>query len=52
MIKEAGGVVDFDLPPLEIGKETGKLTPRIDWYVTDDRMPFHEVLPAALRADR
>ncbi len=43
MIKEAGGVVDFDLPPLEVGKETGKLTPRIDWYVIDDRMPFHEV---------
>jgi len=43
MIKEAGGVVDYDLPPLEVGKETGKLTPRIDWYVTDDRMPFHEV---------
>ena len=43
MIKEAGGVVDFDLPPLEVGKETGKLTPRIDWYVTDDRIPFHEV---------
>jgi peptidoglycan hydrolase CwlO-like protein len=43
MIKEAGGVVDFDLPPLEVGKETGKLSPRIDWYVTDDRMPYHEV---------
>ncbi len=43
MIKEAGGVVDFDLPPLEVGKETGKLTPRIDWYVTDDRIPYHEV---------
>jgi hypothetical protein len=43
MIKEAGGVVDFDLPPMEVGKETGKLTPRIDWYVTDDRIPFHEV---------
>ncbi|MGP0066613.1 MAG: coiled-coil domain-containing protein [Isosphaeraceae bacterium] len=43
MIQEAGGVVDFDLPPLEVGKETGKLTPRIDWYVTDDRIPFHEV---------
>jgi peptidoglycan hydrolase CwlO-like protein len=43
MIQEAGGVVDFDLPPLEVGKETGKLSPRIDWYVTDDRMPYHEV---------
>ncbi len=43
MIQEAGGVVDFDLPPLEIGKETGKITPRIDWYVIDERMPFREV---------
>ncbi len=43
MIQEAGGVVDYDLPPLEVGKETGKLTPRIDWYVIDDRMPFREV---------
>ena len=43
MIQEAGGVVDYDLPPLEVGKETGKLTPRIDWYVIDDRIPFHEV---------
>jgi peptidoglycan hydrolase CwlO-like protein len=43
MIQEAGGVVDFDLPPLEIGKETGKITPRIDWYVIDERMPFRDV---------
>jgi hypothetical protein len=43
MIQEAGGVVDYDLPPLEVGQESGKLTPRIDWYVIDDRVPFHEV---------
>lgn len=43
MIQEAGGVVDFDLPPLEVGKETGKLTPRIDWYVIDDRTPYRDV---------
>jgi hypothetical protein len=43
MIEEAGGVVEYDLPPPWIGKETGKLTPRIDWYVTDDREPFREV---------
>jgi hypothetical protein len=43
MIQEAGGVVDFDLPPPWVGKETGKLSPRIDWYVTDDRMPLREV---------
>jgi hypothetical protein len=40
MIVEAGGVVDYDLPPPEIGKETGTLTPRIDWYVIDLRMPL------------
>jgi hypothetical protein len=43
MIQEAGGVVDYDLPPPWIGKETGKLSPRIDWYVTDERMPFRDV---------
>ena len=40
MIQEAGGVVDFDLPPVDLGKETGALAPRIDWYVIDDRMPI------------
>jgi hypothetical protein len=43
MIEDAGGIVDFDLPPPWVGKETGKLTPRIDWYVTDERMPFRDV---------
>jgi len=43
MIQEAGGVVDFDLPPPDVGKESGTLTPRIDWYVIDDRMPLREV---------
>ena len=27
MIQEAGGVVEFDLPPADVGKETGTLTP-------------------------
>jgi hypothetical protein len=43
MIEEAGGVVDFDLPPPDEGKETGALSPRIDWYVTDDRPPLRDV---------
>jgi hypothetical protein len=43
MIQEAGGVVDYDLPTPDVGKETGTLSPRIDWYVTDDRMPLREV---------
>jgi hypothetical protein len=42
MIQEAGGTVDFDLPPAELGKETGTLSPRIDWYVIDNRAPLRE----------
>ena len=42
MIQEAGGTVDFDLPPQDLGKESGTLSPRIDWYVTDDRMPLRD----------
>jgi hypothetical protein len=37
---EAGGIIVFDLPPPDVGKETGALSPRIDWYVIDDRMPL------------
>jgi hypothetical protein len=43
MIQAAGGIVDYDLPPPEAGKESGKLTGRDAWYVIDERMPFHEV---------
>lgn len=43
MIQEAGGVVDYDLPPSDIGRETGALSPRIDWYVIDERTPLREV---------
>jgi hypothetical protein len=43
MIQEAGGTIDFDLPPADLGKETGTLSPRIDWYVIDNRMPLREV---------
>src|SRR5262249_25517791 len=43
MIQEAGGVVDFDLPPGDLGKPMGEVTPRIDWYVIDDRLPFRDV---------
>jgi hypothetical protein len=46
MIQEAGGVVDYDLPPLEVGRESGTLTPRIDWYVVDLRMPLRDVFSA------
>jgi len=43
LIQEAGGVIDFDLPPPDVGKETGTFSPRIDWYVIDDRTPSQEV---------
>lgn len=43
MIQESGGVIDFDLPPPWVGKEVGELSPRVDWYVTDERIPLREV---------
>ncbi len=43
MIQESGGVVDFDLPPNDLGKPLGAINPRIDWYVIDDRPPFRDV---------
>jgi len=42
MIQDAGGVVDYDLPPPEYGKERGKLSARIAWYVTDERTALRE----------
>jgi len=42
MIEDAGGVVDYDLPPPEVGKQAGKLTARIAWYVTDERSPLRD----------
>ncbi len=40
LIESAGGQVVFDLPPPGIGKQSGELTPRTDWYVLDDRLPI------------
>ena len=37
IIEAAGGSVDYDLPAPEVAPEAGKLSPRIDWYVVDDR---------------
>ncbi|WP_337176503.1 hypothetical protein [Paludisphaera sp.] len=36
MIESAGGIVEYDLPPPNSGKESGKLSALISWYVTDD----------------
>ena len=46
MIEEAGGSVDYDLPPPNHGKESGKLSARISWYVTDERMPLRDIFEA------
>ena len=37
MIQEAGGTVDFDLPPRTWARNPARFRPRIDWYVIDDR---------------
>jgi len=42
MIENAGGAVEYDLPPPMSGRESGKLTPRISWYVVDDRAPLRD----------
>lgn len=36
MITSAGGIVEYDLPPPNSGKESGKLSALVAWYVTDD----------------
>lgn len=40
MIEAAGGIVDYDLPPPDAGKERGKLTGKDAWYISDDRPPI------------
>jgi len=42
MIEASGGIVDYDLPPPEAGKESGKISARDAWYVTDDRMGWFD----------
>lgn len=45
MIQAAGGIVEYDLPPPNAGKESGKLSALVAWYVTDDpkeRPPLRE----------
>ncbi|MDG3003118.1 hypothetical protein [Paludisphaera mucosa] len=37
MIEAAGGSIEYDLPPPNAGKESGKLSARIQWYITDDQ---------------
>jgi len=44
LIQAAGGVVTYDLPPPEAGKERGKLTGRESYYVIDEEPPLQENL--------
>jgi hypothetical protein len=43
IIEEAGGNVEFDFPPSDVGQQSGALSSRIDWYVIDNRVPLREV---------
>ena len=43
IIEEAGGIVEFDFPPPDVGQQSGTLSNRIDWYVIDSRVPLREV---------
>jgi archaellum component FlaC len=40
MIAAAGGIVTYDLPPPEAGREKGKLTGREAFYVIDEQAPL------------
>jgi hypothetical protein len=42
MIEASGGIVDYDLPPPHVGKESGKLTGKDAWYVIDERKSLRE----------
>jgi hypothetical protein len=43
IIEEAGGIVEFDFPPPDVGQQSGTLSDRIDWSVIDSRVPLREV---------
>jgi hypothetical protein len=40
LIQAAGGIIEYDLPPPNVGRETGDLTGRCEWYILDDRDPI------------
>ena len=40
LIRASGGDVTYDLPPSNVGRESGKLTPLTSWYVQDGRPPI------------
>ena len=43
LIENAGGKIGYDLPPPGEGKETGKLSGREAWFVTDERDPLQSM---------
>jgi hypothetical protein len=43
MIEAAGGIVVYDLPPAKVGQESGKLSPRLAWYIVDELDPIRAV---------
>lgn len=52
MIRAAGGIVDYDLPPPFAGKESGQLTARDAWYVEQDKPPLRDPHSKAEAEDR
>lgn len=40
LIQAAGGIIEYDLPPPGVGRESGELTGQSRWYVIDDRGAF------------
>lgn len=44
MIEAAGGIVVYDLPPAKVGQESGKLSPRLAWYIVDELEPIRSIV--------
>jgi hypothetical protein len=44
LLQQAGGIVDYDLPPPGAGKENGKLSGADAWYVIDERKPLNDTM--------
>ncbi|MBX6313282.1 MAG: hypothetical protein IRY99_10270 [Isosphaeraceae bacterium] len=40
LIRQSGGIVEYDLPPAGVGREAGTPSGLISWYVIDERPPL------------
>jgi hypothetical protein len=40
IMRDGSGTIDFDLPPPDVGKQTGTMSARINWYLVDDGALF------------